>query len=164
MSQQTVIDCQRFAVEQQTLEGELAVSSLERLHDQLSKIEGNLQFELSGWCGGRGQICLSLQVKGMLHLVCQRCLGSMPFELEVDAQLEMLPDGVELTQDELEDDSRDYLPLEKTLKVSDLVEDEVILALPVAARHAKCELQGQAEAGEPLSPFAALALMKTGLN
>ncbi|MEY4592613.1 MAG: hypothetical protein RIR18_1508 [Pseudomonadota bacterium] len=164
MSQQTVIDCQKFVLERKPLEGTLAVSTLKRLHDQLSKIDGDIHFELSGWRGDKGQICLSLQVKGVLHLVCQRCLEGFPFELDIDSQLEMLPEGEDLTQDELENDSKDYLPLEKTLGVSDLVEDEVILALPVAARHTQCELLGRAEAGGPVSPFAALVSIKTGLN
>jgi uncharacterized protein len=164
MSQQTVIDCQRFAVEQQTLNGEFQVASLERLHDQLFSTEGALSVELSGWRGDRGQVCLNLRVTGLLHLVCQRCLSGFPFEVRIDSQLEMLPEGVEISQDELEDDSKDYLPSEKTLVVSDLVEDEVILALPVAARHVECALQGRAEAGEYISPFAALASIKTGLN
>lgn len=164
MSQQTVIDCQRFATEQQTLSGEFAVTLLERLRDQLFEADGNVGFELSGWRGDRGQVCLRLQVEGMLKLVCQRCLSGLPFELSIDSRFEMLPADVEVTQDELEDDSKDFLPLEKTLNVFDLVEDEVILALPVAAKHAQCDLQGRAEAGESLSPFAALASIKTGLN
>lgn len=164
MSQQTVIDCQRFATEQQTLSGEFAVISLERLHDQLFDTEGNVSFELSGWRGDRGQVSFRLKVDGVLHLVCQRCLGGLPFELSVDSRFEMLPAGIEVSQEELEDDSKDFLPLEKMLNVFDLVEDEVILALPVAAKHSECDLQGRAEAGGNVSPFAALASIKTGLN
>lgn len=164
MSQQTVIDCQRFALENGVQEGSLAVKALDRLHDQLSDTSGDLTYRLEGAYGERGQICLSLQVTGMLQLVCQRCMGPMAFEVDIDSHLEMLPDGAEVTQEELEDDSKDYLPWEKMLDVSALVEDEVILALPVAARHEECDLQGRAEAGENLSPFAALASLKSGLN
>lgn len=162
MSQQTIIDCLKFALDQRVLKGQLALPAMDRLQDQLAENQGALDYVLSGWRGDRGQVCLNLRVTGLLQLVCQRCLKGLPFEVDIDAMLEMLPEGAELTQDELEDDGKDYLPLEKMLDVAVLIEDEVILALPVAARHEVCELQGRAEAGETLSPFAALASIKTG--
>lgn len=164
MSQQTVIDCQRFASENGVLQATLAVETLTRLHDQLSATTGELSYRLTGAYGDRGQLCLGLEVTGVLQLVCQRCLGPLAHRVEIHSRLEMLPEGAEVTQDELEDDSRDYLPWEKALDVPSLVEDEVILALPVAARHEVCDLQGRAEAGENVSPFAALASLKSGLN
>lgn len=156
-----MIDTQRFASEHRVLRGALSVESLDRLHDQLSNQGGEIQFELHGWFGEQGQVCLHLQASGVLQLVCQRCLGPMAFNVEIDRDFALLADGAEITQDELEDDSKDYLPWEKMLDVAALVEDEVILALPVAARHEFCGLQGRAEAGEVVSPFAALAGLKS---
>ena len=164
MSQQTVIDTHKFAIEQKSLSGELAILELKRLHDLLIKTEGNLSFVLSGRLGDHRQVCLNLQVSGVLHLVCQRCMNELPYSLNFQVELEMIPEGEEITQDELEDDSKDYLPWTKLLNVSELVEDEVILALPVVARHSVCNLQGRAEAGDLNSPFAGLATLKTGLN
>jgi uncharacterized protein len=99
-------------------------------------------------------------VSGTLALACQRCLEAIVFELDIDSLLELVPEGVELSQDELEDDTRDFLPVAGELDVAQLVEDEVLLALPVAPRHERCGLPGAAAAGEQIHPFAALAKLK----
>jgi uncharacterized protein len=52
------------------------------------------------------------------------------------------------------------LPVERELDVAELVEDEILLALPVAPRHEKCGLPGVADAGERINPFAALSGLK----
>jgi uncharacterized protein len=59
-----------------------------------------------------------------------------------------VPEGAEMSQDELEDDTRDFLPVAGGLDVAELVEDEILLALPVAPRHERCGLPGAADAGE----------------
>jgi uncharacterized protein len=81
-------------------------------------------------------------------------------DLEVDNLLQLMPEGQEPTQEELEDDTRDFLPVAGELIVADLVEDEVLLALPVAPRHEKCGLPGADNAGERINPFAALEALK----
>ncbi len=103
---------------------------------------------------------LRLQVNGVLPLACQRCLEAIHFELDVDSQLELISEDSELSQDELEDDTRDFLPVAGELDVAELVEDEILLALPVAPRHERCGLPGAADVGERINPFAALAELK----
>ena len=100
---------------------------------------------------------LHLEVSGSLPLACQRCLEAIPFNLDVDTLLELLPEGAEMSQDELEDDTRDFLPVAGKLDVAELVEDEILLVLPVAPRHERCGLPGTADAGERINPFAQLA-------
>ncbi len=103
---------------------------------------------------------LHLEVSGTLSLACQRCLEAVPCDLDVDSLLELVPEGTELSQDELEDDTRDFLPVVRELDVVELVEDEILLALPVAPRHEKCGLPGAADAGERINPFAKLSGLK----
>jgi len=149
-----------FAREGRVLEGILAVSGLERLHDLLVEVSGNVSFRLRGFKSERGELMLHVQVGGMIPLACQRCLKAIPFELDVDSLLEIVPEGADMSQDELEDDTRDFLPLAGELYVAELVEDEILLALPVAPRHEKCGLPGAADAGERINPFAVLAGLK----
>ena len=59
----------------------------------------------------------------------------------------MIPEGKEVAEEELEDDTRDFLPVAGELDVAELVEDEILLAVPVAPRHEKCGLPGAANAG-----------------
>ena len=133
---------------------------LERLHDLLVEVVGEVTFRLRGFKGERGEPMLQLEISGLLPLVCQRCLDAVPYDLDVDSQLELVPEGAELSEDELEDDTRDFLPVERELDVAELVEDEILLALPVAPRHEKCGLPGAADAGERINPFAALSGLK----
>jgi len=149
-----------FAREGRVLNGTFAVSSLERLHDLLVDVSGDVSFQIQGFKGGRGELLLQLQVTGFLPLACQRCLEVVSFELDVDSLLEVIPEGADMSQDELEDDTRDFLPVAGELNVAELVEDEILLALPVAPRHEKCGLPGAADAGERINPFDALAGLK----
>jgi len=155
-----VSDAFVFAREGRVLEGTLAVSALERLHDLLAEVSGEVVFRLEGFKGANGELMLHLEVSGVLPLACQRCLKSVAFDLDVDNLLQLVPEGAELSQDELEDDTRDFLPVARELNVVDLVEDEILLTLPVAPRHEKCGLPGAADAGERINPFAKLAGLK----
>jgi len=155
-----ISDSFAFARDGRVLEGTLPVASLERLHDQLANVAGELAFRLQGRRGQRGELLLEVEVSGTLALACQRCLEAIVFELDIDSLLELVPEGAELSQDELEDDTRDFLPVAGELDVAQLVEDEVLLALPVAPRHERCGLPGAAAAGEQIHPFATLAALK----
>lgn len=149
-----------FAREGRVLEGTLAVSALERLHDLVTEVAGEIAFRLQGSRGTRGELTLHLEVSGVLPLTCQRCLSAVPFNLEVDSLLELVPEGADMSQDELEDDTRDFLPVASELDIAELVEDEILLTLPVAPRHEKCGFPGAADAGERVNPFATLAGLK----
>lgn len=153
-----------FAREGRVLEGTLAVKDLGRLHDMLVGLDGEVVFRIQGSKGGRGESMLRLVVSGSLPLACQRCLGAVSYDLDIDSLLELVPEGAELSQDELEDDTRDFLPVARDLDVAEFVEDEILLALPVAPRHEKCGLPGSADAGERINPFAALSGLKGKSN
>jgi uncharacterized protein len=155
-----VSDAFVFAREGRVLEGTLPVASLERLQDLLVEASGEVSFRLQGFKGERGEFMLHLTVTGELPLACQRCLNAVAYDLDVDNLLELVPEGADLSQDELEDDTRDFLPVVRELDVAELVEDEILLALPVAPRHEKCGLPGAADAGERVHPFATLAGLK----
>jgi uncharacterized protein len=155
-----ISDAFAFARDGRVLEGALAVEDLDRLHDLLAEIGGEVAFRLTGFEGESGEPMLHLEVSGVLLLACQRCLEAVPCDLDVDSLLELIPEGAELSQDELEDDTRDFLPVVRELDVVELVEDEILLGLPVAPRHEKCGLPGAANAGERINPFAKLSALK----
>ncbi len=160
MSQQIVIDSLSFAREGKSLQGELPVAGLKRLHDLLAEIAGVVAYRLSGRMSRQGKPQLLLEVVGEVPVVCQRCLGRFDYPLSIVSTLELIADEAGLTQDELEDDTRDYLVAQKEMDVAALVEDEIILALPPAPRHDDCALPDSSSRGIKVSPFAALAAMK----
>ena len=160
MSQQIVIDSLSFAREGKALQGELPVFGLERLHDSLAESVGVVVYRLHGRMSRQGKPQLVLEVAGEVPVVCQRCLGRLDYPLSIASVLELIADEADLSQDELEDDSRDFLVAQKEMDVAALIEDEIILALPVAPRHEDCALPDGSTRGTKVSPFAPLAELK----
>lgn len=157
---QVVVDSLAFAREGGRLAGEVPVAALERLADALAETGGALNWELSGECDGDGRSWLTLRVEGSLGLRCQRCLGTVVFPVSVESRLQLVAPGEAWPDEDLEDDESDAIEAARELAVVPLVEEEVLLALPIAPRHDRCEPpKAVAEEQEP-SPFAVLANLK----
>ena len=163
MSQHLTIDSIEFAVQGASLEGELALSSMPRLASEVvEKTDNAVRYSLLGGCGSRGESLLFLRLNGELVLRCQRCLQPLKFILDVDATFELrdsLDDNV-LLQEDLEDDSRDYLSASRSMDLVLLIEDEALLALPPVPRHDVCATPSMQHDPEAASPFGLLLQMK----
>ena len=160
MSQRIVIDSLSFAREARILEGELPVAGFERIQDGLTENVGVIRYRIEGGLGERSRPQLHLQLDGVLSLCCQRCLEGVGFQLQVANVLEFIDNEDELTQEELEDDSKDFLPAQSEVDVVALIEDEIILGLPSAPRHESCALPSAAQEDGVVSPFAVLKSLK----
>ncbi|MEZ7910666.1 MAG: YceD family protein [Propionivibrio sp.] len=156
MSQRIVIDSLSFAREARILEGELPVAGFERIQDGLTENVGVIRYRIEGGLGERNRPQLHLQLDGVLSLCCQRCLEGIEYPLQVSNVLEFVGNEDELTQEEIEDDSRDFLPAQSEVDVVALIEDEIILDLPSAPRHESCVLPASAQDNPEDSPFAVL--------
>jgi uncharacterized protein len=160
MSRRVVIDSLAFASEGGSLQGELQVVLLTRLLDLLTDSAGSLVYRVEGRIGQRNRPELLVEVDGVLSLRCQRCLEALEYPLELRSLLEFVDSDGDLTQEELEDDSRDFLPLQRELDVAGLIEDEILLALPTVPRHEDCVLPGVVREEAAASPFSVLAGLK----
>ena len=161
MSARAVIDSLAFARSAGQLSGEVQVADLGRLAEGLAAGGGVLRYALTGETDGRGRPRLRLRVDGGISLVCQRCLGSLPHEVAVESVLLVLDGGESAPAEDLDD--LDAVKAESEFDVWSLVEDEVLLALPMAPRHAEgaCNAAPAAGVNEAASPFAALAGLKS---
>ena len=162
MFAQAVIDSLEFARTEQTLQGDLPVSSLARLQDWLHDALGQVDIVVRGGKDAQLRPVLHLAITGALHLRCQRCLGSLDYPLRVSTTL-LLVSQAEADAAELDDVEVDSIVASRELDVAGLVEDELILSLPYAPRHAEgqCTHGGAHDPrqGKP-SPFAKLAELK----
>jgi len=156
MSQRIVIDSLGFAREARSLQGELPIDNLTRTLDMLAGSVGYLTYRVEGRTGGRNRPQLLLQIDGVLSVCCQRCLEGIDYPLKVRSVLEFVGDEEDLTQEEIEDDSRDFLPAQNEIDVVALIEDEVILNLPPAPRHESCALPNSGQGTGKISPFSVL--------
>jgi len=150
-----------FAREGAELVGLLSVKDLPRLAEHLTRLDGSLTCTLRGGRGEDGKLCLWLEASGELGLLCQRCLQEMQWPVRIEATLLLVAPGAPWPDEELEDDSADAIPASAEQSLPALVEDEVLLALPLAPRHANCALPTGGDGDtNPASPFAMLAKIK----
>lgn len=166
MSGQFVIDPAKFARDRARLTGSLALAELPRLAEQVGDAERNIQYEVAGFLDGRGRPTLRLRLDGVVELRCQRCLEALPTRLVAQRDIVLVADADEFGPIEDEDESTDIIPAVARLDLRVLLEDEVLLGLPAAPRHADgaCQAEGAAQAAQPerSSPFAGLAKFKHG--
>jgi uncharacterized protein len=156
MSHQPVIDGFEFASAGATQQGVLPLSGFPRLRDMLASDEGEVAYQLRGVRDERGRPGLRLRVDGELQLRCQRCLGPMAFEVKADELLLLAATQAEIDADPAEVDAPDRVVAAKQMSVADLVEDELILAVPYAPRHDECAPAAREGEGATARPFAGL--------
>lgn len=172
----TRLDVEAFAKDGGSLHGEWPVGSFERLsgatHPEARPTASDLaQWSAQGASRPRREsvpeVWLHVQARARVSLVCQRCLG--PVETPLDAQRSFLFVANEDIAAELDADSEDdVLAITCSLNLHELVEDELLLSLPLVPRHEVCPepllmSHGEDEEAEPApNPFAVLAALKRG--
>ncbi|TSA10749.1 MAG: DNA-binding protein [Betaproteobacteria bacterium] len=156
MLQPAVIDGLAFARNAAVVEGRLGKELLPRLA-QSGCSDPALHFVLTGAFNERGEPGLKLAIEGSVRMQCQRCLGSLDLQLHLEARLEFASSEAEITAAE---DDIERVVAGREMNVAALVEDEVILALPMVPRHEQCQAAAGAEGGGKASAFQALAALK----
>ncbi len=122
------------------------------------------------------RLFLDLEVKGRVWLDCQRCLQVYAEPIATSMRFEVVASEEAADAVPMDDDEIDVIVGAKQFSLLELMEDEVLLALPVAPKHAVCPTvheslvtgaDGQVEPEAPPeeekrpSPFAALAGLKS---
>jgi len=166
------LDVQAFAKEGATLEGDWPLSELPRLAASAqadvapAPVAWQARGELRLVRGAAAQVWLHVAAHTAIGLECQRCLQTVP--LVLDAQRSFLFVHGETAAAELDADSEDdVLALTRALDLRELLEDELLLSLPLVPRHEVCPQplpirhEGAELPGEPVNPFAALAALKS---
>jgi uncharacterized protein len=165
MSAPAVIDSLEFARSARQISSKLPAASLHRLEDLLHDTEGYVDYRIRGDQDERRRPLLHLSITGRLHLQCQRCLGLLEYPVETSNTLLVTAVG-SLSDDELADpDAPDVVEASPELDVADLIEEEVLLSLPLAPRHPEgaCEARADKQDKEGASgesAFAKLAALK----
>jgi uncharacterized protein len=163
MFDRPVVDSVTFAREAEELSGEMAVGNLTRLHDALADNTGAISYRLSGFVNAEERPSLRLSVSGDIKLVCQRCLGPMAYRLDSDLEFELVEQGVELSDPAEEADDVEQIHADPKLDVIGLIEDEIILSLPMVSSHQPGECQvvaGGSKSTGTDSPFSKLSALK----
>lgn len=148
--------------QRQAYSGELALGSFERLRELLVDDAGVLQVELHAE-KSLGVKRLQGTVDGTLALTCQRCDARIAWPLQIDIDLRLVE--TEEEEQAVLHEADPYLVQDDRLPLREIVEDEILLALPMLPRCESCENvllastppEGEGEAvRREVNPFAAL--------
>ena len=152
-----------------SITGLLAFSRMKRLLEVVNNPEGIAEVELNFSVDGQRIANVRGRVRADVSLTCQRCLEAMTVPIDVDVHL-----GIVASEDAAKRLPEHYDPLVvhgEQLLIAEVVEDEIILALPAIPRHEPQECPAkeyiekrQSGAGQSdevsTNPFAVLAQIK----
>ena len=170
------LEVQAFAKEAGQLGGRWPLLQLVRLADSAldaggtkrhdAEVAWSVQGEQRAAPGGELQIWLHIKAATAVSLECQRCLQPMAVVLEIDRSF-LFVHGEDAAAQLDADGEDDVLALTRSLDLRELVEDEMLLSLPIVPRHDVCPQPLPVRPNDPLAeekpnPFAALAILKRG--
>ncbi|MEO6976307.1 MAG: YceD family protein [Gallionella sp.] len=167
MYARSFIDSLDFARNGKQLSGELPVAELSRLLEALETSQGVLHYTVQGGVDKQGIPFLDVHVVGLCRLRCQRCLNGLDYPVQLDARLLLRDqaslDGLDDDAADGKDDEFDSILADTHLNVPDMLEEEILLSLPIAPKHESGTCQatdGKNAQRDEKSPFAVLAKLK----
>lgn len=163
-----VLDAWRMVAARRGFEGSLPLSSMSRLRDALCDGEGTVRYAIEFDRDALQVPYVELRVDAALPLVCQRTLQRFLQPVQVVQRLALLPADadVETAEAGLPPDYEPLLvPEDGAVRPAELIEDELILAVPVVPISPGSEALArdwpvQADEAVQANPFAALAGLK----
>lgn len=170
------LDVKAFSQAGATLEGEELVREHERLfaETQGRGVDARVAWTASGELRNpqhvQPEIWLHLKASVALPLTCQRCLGPVDVDVEVGRSFRFVPDESTAASED-EESEEDVLALSRSFDLVQLVEDELLMEMPLAPFHETCpeaviltavddDFEGSSARRE--NPFAVLGQLKPG--
>ena len=137
------LDVKAFAEDAGRLAGEDRLGNHTRLMAETGGLgaDAPLAWSASGELRNPGhvhpEIWLRLAAHTVLSLTCQRCLGPVDVAVQVERPFRFVQDeAIAMAEDDRSEE--DLLALSRSFDLVELVEDELLMDLPVAPRHDVC--------------------------
>jgi len=159
----------RYATMGRMLEGQVALAGMHRLAPSLNSQTGLVNAELILGVDDSGVRYLRGTISTELGVVCQRCMQAM--QLFVDTEFAL---GLVTSREQADMLPEEYEPLivdEQTMSLTEIIEDELILVMPIAPMHPVDECTGRQmnyendpeaiPAEGPQNPFSVLKKLKS---
>ena len=124
-----IVDPWRMVQARRSFQGSLPLGNLPRLRDSLAATDGVVTFDLDFDTDELGIPNVRVRADATLPLVCQRTLDVFGFPVHIDTRLGLITREAE--EAALPEGYEPLLTGADGLKLADVVEDELILALPV---------------------------------
>lgn len=168
------LNVQAMAEAGQTLSGSTLLQNMERLApesnalDAETSVNWELAAQLRPGAGGQPDVWLHISADVNLALTCQRCMAPVQTPIAVDQWYRFVAsEEVAMAEDDASDE--DLLVMTPQFDAFEVLEDELLMALPLVPMHGACPSMpafsaGEAElvalAPEKPNPFAALEQLK----
>lgn len=151
-----------FARAAGTYRGQFAIAAMPRLQDRLAGDAGAVSCVVRGGQDRRQRSWLELEIAGTPSLRCDRCLTPLDYPLKLHSRVLLAHPG-EVLPDDDEPESPEWIEAGQELDLLELVEDEILLGLPLSIRHdpGKCSSDGAGTGRKDGSdtPFSGLAAL-----
>ena len=152
------LDVQAFIRDAGELQGQAPLRSFARLCEGLMAVDGTsaqeplpVRWAVSGrtlvqrYAGD--QLWLDVQAQADVTMPCQRCLQGVQAHVHVQRSLRFVADEAQAQALDAESED-DVLAVSRSFDVLALIEDELIMALPLVPRHERCPQTHPALLGE----------------
>ena len=157
-----------FAKQRLSIQGVAFTSDMSRLLESCSIPQEipQIELELSGHANQIGQLYLTGKFKVVVTLLCQRCLKAMQFPIQENFRWQLVFSDLEEQEISSHSDTVRLLSDKQELNLLNLLEEEIILALPLIPKHSHCldrlAILGQNDnfTIKPEGPFDKLADLK----
>ena len=81
------VNPRQLSIQGKTLTGSVDVSLCSRIKDAVKEISSTIEASLSFYLEEQGRKIVNIRASGSVKVICQRCLSSMPLQLECDTIL-----------------------------------------------------------------------------
>jgi len=129
-----LIHPERIAEKPVVFEGRMDIADFPRLAESLANRDLDLRYTVTARLDPQRRKVVSCIIEGFVFLTCQTTLEACRHRVLIDDRLVLVDDESQLPPIEEESDAEDYLVADGPLDVLDLVEDAVLLALPMVPR------------------------------
>ena len=128
------IDPLRFCKLAQTWEVDASLSEFPRLVPEFT--HGQLFCRISGRTDQHSGCVLRVEIRGEVGLTCQRCLSGLTHEVAIACEVYLAANEAELERRSAEVESgADVILRGAKMSLVELIEEEVLLGLPLAPMH-----------------------------
>lgn len=167
------VDARKAFRHEQKVAGTLSLASLKNLSAMLTDTEGAVQAVLSFRFDQDRRRRIDGELWATVNVQCQRCLE--PVQISLGEQFELAVVSTEAMAKDLPASLDPWLSDQETLSPADIVEEQLILCMPIVSTHKQCdaaivqdvlekgvgiEHSDQAEEKQASSPFSVLATLK----
>jgi len=126
------IDPIRLCKKTAMIEGELSLVTLSRLQELATQTE-SVQVAITFGIDANKTLFIKGKIQGCVNVVCQRCNQVMQEPLEIEFNL--CPVTSEARAKTVPEAYEVLMVSEEEVLLADIIEDEILLALPMVSRH-----------------------------